>query len=269
MSAELLVAWGDVVTLTLSNPGRANSVTPALVTDMARAFRRADQDDAVRAVILTGEGRFFCAGADLADMREIFASRGIDAAVDYMVEVWMPSVQRASLAIRNCSKLTVAAVNGAATAGGLDFALACDYTLAVPEAKVGESYVNLGLLPVAAGVEHLLRRLPPGLARRVLLGGKVATAAELGLFDQLVEPGELMQAARDLAAELTAAPRATRQQYAAAFRLADSGYEQQLAHALHANAMLLQDSDVRVRLAQILADDPGAAGRDDTGRSSR
>jgi len=253
MSARLLVDWGEIPVLTFSNPGKANSVTPELVTDMARAFRQAENDAAVRALILTGEDRFFCAGADIEGMQEIFDQRGIDAAVDYMVDVWMPSVQRAALAIRNCSKVTIAAVNGPATAGGLDFALACDYTISVPEAKVGESYVNLGLLPVAAGVDHLLQRLKPGVARRLLLGGRVVTAEELDIFDETAERAGLLDRAREVADEMTGAPQATRAQYAKAFALAADGrFERQLAHALHANAMALRDPDVRERFAAVL-----------------
>lgn len=252
MGARLIEQWDEIAVLSFSNPGRANGVDPELVTELARAFRRAEEDTAVRAVILTGDGDYFCAGADISGMQQIFDERGIESAVEYMIDVWMPSVQRAALAIKGCTKATVAAVNGPATAGGLDFALACEYSVAVPDAKVGESYVNLGLLPVAAGIDHLLRRLKPGVARRMLLSGDVVTARELDVFDELVEPGELIGRAHHVADELSRAPRATRAAYSAAFAMSGGGFERQLAHALTSNAMLLRDPEVRERFAAVL-----------------
>src|SRR5690606_39246418 len=105
---------------------------------------------------------------DLSDMRGEYEARGLEDFVGYLCNEWMPSVQRAVAAIRSSRAVTVAAVNGPATAGGLDLALSCDYVLAVPDAKLGESYVKLGLVPVAGGVHLLSRRLPTGIVRRLL-----------------------------------------------------------------------------------------------------
>src|SRR5580704_14163490 len=150
-------AADGVVVITLNRPERGNSVVPELARDLLAALTDLEADRSVRCLILTGAGRVFSAGADLKAMRQYLDERLAVEQEPYNARVLFPVTQRIV-----ASRLpVVAAINGAATAGGLDLALACDLRICAASARLGETYINLGLPPGNGGIWFLPRLLGP------------------------------------------------------------------------------------------------------------
>jgi enoyl-CoA hydratase/carnithine racemase len=195
-----------VVQLTLNRPSSGNAVIPELARDFLTVLDTIEPDFSVRALVLTGAGRQFCAGADLREMRRYLDTRLRIEQEPYNARVLHPVTQRIVL-----SRLPfVAAINGGATAGGLDLALACDIRLASERAKLGETYVGLGLAPGNGGAWFLPRLIGTGLAAELALTGDLVDAAralEIGLVNRVVAPAELLTEAVALAARIAARPR--------------------------------------------------------------
>jgi 2-(1,2-epoxy-1,2-dihydrophenyl)acetyl-CoA isomerase len=240
----------------LNRPRRGNSVTPEVVSAMGEAVRELGETDSVRAVVLTGTGSVFCAGADVQDMYSVYRDDGADGLTDYLGQTWMPAVQRTVRMLWATPKPLVAAFNGAATAGGLDFGLTCDMRVAATTARFAESYVNLGMVPVAGGIYLLPRLIGHSAAMELLASGRIIDAAraqELRLVDDVCEPGDLMANATALAERLTAGPDAT---FAALKRVArqTAGPELDatLRASLQANIDLIARDDVRSRILAVM-----------------
>ena len=159
--------------LTIHRPDRRNALSRALIAALADAFTRARDDDLARSVILTGAGAAFCAGMDLAELQES-VSRSVEHA-----PVWDDALRLAKLydLIYTLPKPTVAAVNGAAVAGGAGLVSVCDLALAAPEAKFGYPEVRRGLV-AAMVLPHLLRHVGERMARYLLLTGELIDAEE-------------------------------------------------------------------------------------------
>lgn len=180
--------------LTLQRPEKANSVTRAMLVALAEAVEEA-ANAGVSALILTGEGKVFSAGADLDDARAGLATD----------PVW----ERLSGAIAGFPGLTIAALNGTLAGGSMGMALACDLRLAVPGAKFFYPVMKLGFLPQPSDPARLAALVGPGRARMILMGGARIEAAEAlawGLVDRLLEPEALLQAAEALTADARTAP---------------------------------------------------------------
>ncbi|WP_250282851.1 MULTISPECIES: enoyl-CoA hydratase-related protein [unclassified Frankia] len=192
-----------VVLVTLNRPDRGNGVVPELVRDLLAALTALEADRTVRCLVLTGAGRQFSAGADLKAMREYIDHRLAVEQEPYNARVLFPVTQRVV-----ASRLpTIAAINGGATAGGLDLALACDLRIASTVARLGETYINIGLPPGNGGTWFLPRLLGSGLAAELALTGELLDAAralEIGLVNRVVEPDELIPAAVELASKIAA-----------------------------------------------------------------
>ncbi|MCX5794844.1 MAG: enoyl-CoA hydratase-related protein [Elusimicrobia bacterium] len=192
---------GTTMLLWLARPEKRNSFDSHLLKELARAFTEIDQDRSVRVLVLSGRGKSFCAGADLAWMREV---------VDYT----LPENRRDSQAIADAFKAlysmkkpTIAAVNGAAIGGGMGFLGACDIAVASTVAVFSLSEVRLGLVPACIS-PFLLRRAPAGALRRYMLSGErfdAAAALQLGLVDEVVSPEGLIPRAKRIAASLAEA----------------------------------------------------------------
>src|ERR1700733_5987629 len=153
---------------------------------------------AVRAVIITGSGSAFCSGMDLDALKNLAQQSPTQNLEDSRL---MATMFRR---LWSFPKPLIAAVNGAALAGGCGFATLCDFTLAVPEAKFGYTEVKIGFLPAIVSV-FLIRQIGDKRARDLLLTGRMITAAEakeLGLVNEIVEPDRLMDRAKELAAVL-------------------------------------------------------------------
>lgn len=184
---------GALTILTLDRPDKANSLTRAMMEQLVSDLRDAGAQQ--QAVILTGAGKVFSAGADLDEARAGLATDGI----------W--EELSGTMAALPC--LTIAALNGTLAGGAFGMALACDIRLAVPGAKFFYPVMKLGFLPQPSDPARLAALIGPGRARMILMGGARVEAPEAlawGLVDRLVEPEALMDAARALTQDACAAP---------------------------------------------------------------
>jgi 2-(1,2-epoxy-1,2-dihydrophenyl)acetyl-CoA isomerase len=192
-----------VRTITLDRPDRLNAVNGALAVSMGDALADAGADDAVRVVVITGNGRAFCAGLDLSQPPEIPSATRADRLDPYAwVGTW---VQR----VVHCEKPVIAAVNGPAAGAGFGLALACDIRLVASSAKLTAGYVRRGLSP-DAGVSYFLPR-HVGLARAsdILLSGRDVDAAEallIGLATMVIPDAEFPAAVSAYASRLALGP---------------------------------------------------------------
>jgi methylglutaconyl-CoA hydratase len=198
-----LVLYGHrapAVVLTLNRADKRNALSRALIAELTDAFERAKADDRARCVILSNAGPVFCAGMDLAELRESAeAPSGRDA-------VWDDALKLARLydLIYTLPKPTVAAVNGAAVAGGTGLVTVCDLAVATPDAKFGYPEVRRGLV-AAMVMPHLLRHVGERAARFLLLAGELIDAAEglrCGLINEVVPAGQLIERSMQLAKSL-------------------------------------------------------------------
>ncbi|GGV63180.1 crotonase [Streptomyces longisporoflavus] len=192
---------GAVATIRVDRP-KANAVDPAMIEEFLTALRPLTADPAVRCVVVTGTGRFFIAGADIAVMRDLSAEN------QAKMRRWI-DVQRL---IEQAAKPVVAAMNGHALGGGAELSLACDLRILAADATFGFPEIRLGLFPGAGGSQRLPRLVGPHLAKRLMIEGERLSAEKalaLGLVDLVVEQGafaaEVSERARRLAAQPTAA----------------------------------------------------------------
>lgn len=204
-----------VALLTLNRPERGNGVVPEMARDLLQALSTLEQDATVRVLVLTGAGAQFCAGADLAEFQRYIAEQLPKSHEPYNARVLWPVTQR----LVGCRLPVIAAINGGATAGGLDLALACDLRIASTRAKMGETYIKLGLNPGNGGTYFLPRLIGSGLAAELAFTGDVIDAQralDIGLVNRVVEPEVLLTETTALAARIAAYPRlaleATKQQ---------------------------------------------------------
>jgi 2-(1,2-epoxy-1,2-dihydrophenyl)acetyl-CoA isomerase len=199
------VAVADAVaTLTLDRPEVLNSFHRPMAEALRAALDEAARDDAVRAVVLTGAGRAFCAGQDLAAVLPQEGAPEPDLG-DVVRDCYNPIVR----AVRGLEKPVVAAVNGVAAGAGANLALACDFVVAAESASFVQSFCHVGLIPDSGGTWMLPRLV--GLARATqlaMLGEKLAArqALEWGMIHAVVPADELPGAARALALRLAAMP---------------------------------------------------------------
>lgn len=195
-----------VAVITLNRPDFANGVVPELVRDFLHLLDDLEATKSIRALVLTGAGRQFCAGADLQAMQKYLEERLPVEQEPFNAKVLFPLTQRLS----NSRLPIVAAINGGATAGGLDLALACDIRIASRNAKLGETYVKVGLAPGNGGTYFLPRLVGSGLAAELALTGDLVDAERaltIGLVNHLAESDELLDDALALASKLAAKPR--------------------------------------------------------------
>lgn len=190
---------GDVATITLNRPDKRNAISNEMIEDLHDAFGEVETGDA-RILILTGAGNAFCSGMDLDALRAIADQSPVENIED--------SRRMAQLFRRIWSypKMTIAAVNGAAVAGGCGMATLCDFTLAVPNSKFGYTEVRIGFIPAIVSV-FLTRQIGEKHARDMLFTGRIIEAAEayrIGLVTQIVPPEQLISAANELAGRLAA-----------------------------------------------------------------
>lgn len=192
-----------VCTITLNRPDRLNAVNPGLADEFPLAVRQAARDDAVRAVVVTGAGRGFCAGLDLSEPVSLTAGLRADRMDPlYWVGKWV-------LALAACEKPVIAAVNGPAAGAGFGLALACDLRVVAEGAKMTAGYVRRGLSPDAGVSWWLPRLVGHGRAAEILFSGRDVLASEaerMGLATRVVPDGECVSAAQELAAQLAAGP---------------------------------------------------------------
>lgn len=170
--------------ITLDRPEKRNALNPELVRLIKEKFSVAESDHTVKSIILTGEGKAFCAGADLEYLNQIKDNSVLENERDSQ------SLADMYLRIYKCSKPTIAAVNGAAIAGGCGLATVCDFIVANPlESKFGYSEVKIGFVPAIVSI-FLIKKIGEGKARQLMLTGDIIdgkSAYEIGLVNYLSE----------------------------------------------------------------------------------
>ncbi|MYC89374.1 MAG: enoyl-CoA hydratase [Gemmatimonadales bacterium] len=203
--AHVLIEIADGVgTLTLNRPDKLNAFIGEMRGEIAGGIESLGADDGVRAVIITGAGRAFCAGADVRYLTHLIETRAIDEAVA-LVEAG----RRVASAIRGMPKPVIAAINGPAAGGGANLALACDLRLASETASIGQTFNRIGLHPDWGGTYAVPRLVGPARAAELFFFAEMVPAAEcerVGLVNRVVPADELMPLARDWAHTLARKP---------------------------------------------------------------
>jgi len=192
-----LACDAGVATITLNRPEKRNAISFELIDDLVGALDEVAKSDAI-VLILTGAGKAFCSGMDLENLKGLLGRTPEQNVEDSRTMV------RLFRSLYEFPKVTIAAVNGPAIAGGTGLALLCDFTLAIPEAKFGYTEVRIGFVPAIVST-FLLRQVGEKQARDLLLTGRIFGAEEaagMGLVGEIVPPENLMMRARELAALL-------------------------------------------------------------------
>ena len=267
MTAVRLERRGPVARVVLDRADRLNAFDGAMRDELLEALRRAVEDPAARVVVLTGAGRAFCAGADVAYLHELFEARDAErfaALVD--------AGREAALLLRRARQPVIAAVNGPAAGGGANLALACDLRIAADTASIGQTFSRIGLHPDWGGTFFLPRIAGASRALELVWSGRMVAADEalaLGLFDRVVPAAELEAEVDRLAERLAAGPpQAIARMKASIYAGLEGSLEEALARELEAQLDLLGGADAAEGLRAFLekrapafgAEAAGAAG---------
>ncbi len=189
-----------IATITINRP-KVNALNKQAIQEISARLDDAEQDEEVKVVVVTGAGdRAFCAGLDLN------AARGMHAVEAMNFTVFG---QRLTKKIEELRKPVIAAINGYALGGGLELAMSCDLRIASENAKLGQTELNVGLIPGWGGTQRLPRLVGRGIAKELIFTGKMIdakTAKQLGLLSAVVPPDKLKSAVTDLANELMTKP---------------------------------------------------------------
>ena len=189
---------GLVAILTIDRPDALNALNGETMREVNAAMRELGGDDGAAAVVVTGAGKAFVAGADIAELSKMSGMEAREAS---------RLGQETFSLIENLPKPVIAAVNGFALGGGLELAMACDLRIASTKAKFGQPEVKLGMTPGFAGTQRLPRLVGVGRAKERLLIGEpidAETAREYGLVNRVVEPDQLLDAAKETARTIAA-----------------------------------------------------------------
>lgn len=194
-----------VATIVLNRPDKRNAMSDAMRAQFADVLERVGADREIRAVVLTGAGKGFCAGGDVAGMeRRLAAPPG---EVGFNGWARQQGVHAVQSLLHDMAKPTIAAVNGAASGLGADTALACDFVMASPSASFTWSYIHRGLIPDGGGMYFLPRRVGLAQAKALIFSGRKVEAEEalrLGIADRMVPADSLVAEAEAWAAQLGA-----------------------------------------------------------------
>lgn len=192
-----------IATITLNRPQRMNALNEQLIAELVQVTDEVGRDDAVKAVVLTGAGRAFCAGGDVHDLPLFYMT---DAAE---IRGFLKKLNRIPLNLRNMAKPAIAAVNGAAVGAGCSFVMACDIIIASEDAIFGQAFVNVGYHPDSGSSYFLPRLVGVAKACELILTGKAIDAREaekIGLVNQIVPSETLMATVRELALKIANGP---------------------------------------------------------------
>ncbi|MDT7921118.1 MAG: enoyl-CoA hydratase/isomerase family protein [Meiothermus sp.] len=239
--------------LTLNDPQRRNPLSPALTKDLLAALDAAEQDPAIRAVVLTGAGPAFSAGADLEFLKQVTAA-GAEANYAHSLEL-----MRLFHRIYTFPKPTIAAINGPAVAGGAGLATACDLVVMSEQAQIGYTEVKIGFVAALVGV-ILVRAVGEKHARELLLTGKLVSALEayrMGLVNRVVPAEQVLEEALALAQEVAAnAPTSLALTKELLNALPGMGLEDGFRLASIANAWVRETGDLAEGIAAFLEKRP-------------
>jgi 2-(1,2-epoxy-1,2-dihydrophenyl)acetyl-CoA isomerase len=196
-----------VAVLTLNRPAALNALTVEMGHELRSSINEAREGGA-RSIVLTGAGRAFCAGGDLREMQQMAAQGG---RVEAFFDEPLALLNECILLIRQTPLPIIAAVNGSASGGGCNLALACDIVLAAESARFNQAFVKVGLTPDCGGTFILPRLVGWKLATELMMTGEQISAeraVEIGMINRAVADEELMPAALALATQLASAPTA-------------------------------------------------------------
>lgn len=206
--------------LTLARPEAANTLNTRLVADLRAAVACVRSTSQAKALVVTGAGKHFCAGADLREAKR--------------PEDWLGPLRSVFDQLAGLEVASFAAINGSCMGGGLELALACDFRVAARSAKLGLPEISFGALPAAGGPQRLARLVSPATAKWLVMSGERLTAEEAergGLVDWVVDDGEALDRALEMAHRLTLHAAYALQ---TAKRVIDHGLDRSLAAALEA-----------------------------------
>ncbi|WP_454730969.1 MULTISPECIES: enoyl-CoA hydratase/isomerase family protein [Cupriavidus] len=193
-----------IAVLTLNRPDKRNAITDDMRSELIDALERVTAERGIRALVLTGSGKGFCAGGDVAGMQKrMDAPQG---EVGFNGWARQQRVHHSVALLHDMPKPTIAAVNGAAAGLGADMAMACDFVVASESASFAWSYIHRGLIPDGGGMYFLPRRTGLSRAKELIFSGRkvdVAEALRLGIADRVSAPDALLADARNWAAELS------------------------------------------------------------------
>jgi len=239
---------GGVATITLNRPEKRNAISFELMDDLLHALNEVARSDAI-VLIITGAGKAFSSGMDLDNLKSLLGRSPDQNMQDSQIMVQL------FRSLYEFPKVTIAAVNGPAIAGGTGLALLCDFTLAVPDAKFGYTEVRIGFVPAIVST-FLLRQIGEKQARDLLLTGRIfgaEEAARMGLLNEIVPADSLMARARELAALLmensSSSLRATKQLLTDHAR---AELDTQIDSAVRENAAIRTTADFREGITSFL-----------------
>jgi enoyl-CoA hydratase len=236
-----------IATITVNRPEKLNALNDATIAELDAAIDEARERDDVAAVVLTGAGRAFVAGADISE---------IVAADPTQARALARRGQAMMRKFETSPKPTVAAVNGFALGGGCELAMACHIRLASEAAKFGQPEVKLGILPGYGGTQRLPRLVGKGRALQLLLTAETIDAAEahrIGLVNRVVPAGELLAAARSMLGQILAnGPLAVALCVEAVDRGLDMGLDDGLAFEANSFGLLAATADMREGMTAFL-----------------
>lgn len=247
----LLARDGAVGTLTLNRPDKLNAFAGMMRQELADALAELERDDTVRVIVITGAGRAFCAGADIAYMNGLIAKSDVEA-MTALVEAGRKVV----MTIRSSAKPVIGRINGAAAGGGANLALACDMRIASTNARLGQTFNRIGLHPDWGGTYFLPRIVGPAKALELFWGADVIGAEEalaLGLFNKVVAPEQLEAETTSYARMLAAKPAlALSLAKRAVYRSLDQTLPEMLDYELDAQLRCFKSGDAREGIAAFL-----------------
>jgi len=245
----LLSESGGIATITFNRPDKRNAVSFELVADLMLALKEVEESASAQVLIITGAGKAFCAGMDLEDLKKLVGKSHSDNVADSKV---MANMFRR---IYEFPKPTIAAVNGAAIAGGTGIATMCDFTFAVPEAKFGYTEVRIGFVPAIVS-SFLVLQVGHKIARDLLLTARLFDAAEAhryGLVNEVVQPEGLMSRALETAKLLLEnSPSSVRATKALINGFIKDALDNQVAAAIEDNARIRSTADFREGISSFL-----------------
>ena len=190
---NLILEKEDELAIVKINRPPVNALNSEVVSEIHQMIDELENDEQVKVIILTGEGKAFVAGADISEMVDFGPEGGAE---------FSKKGQAAFDKIENTPKPVIAAINGFALGGGCEIAMACDIRIAVEGAKLGQPEVNLGVIPGFAGTQRLPRLVGKGKAKELIFTGNMITAEEaekIGLVNQVLTADELMNTAKEMA----------------------------------------------------------------------
>lgn len=221
-----------ICTITLNRPKVYNAFNDQLTFELHDALKRAERDGNVRVLLVTGEGKAFCSGQDLADLKERYVPGFVPELGDDVRKRYNPIITR----IREMDKPVIAAVNGVAAGAGCSLALACDFRIASEHASFIEVFINVGLIPDSGGTFMLPRLVGMAKAMQMCCTGEKVSADEalrLGLVNSVVRADELLAESMTLAGKLASLPA---RGIALTKRLLNQSFDNDLRQQLEAEA---------------------------------